>query len=99
MTKELRIAKLKMLIGNTDYVDRHRDRDGVPTHYTVRWVAPRDRQTATIDAKTGNITSWRSLDGDVINEVASSDGSCLNVAKVDRRINWLMVSNNLKVAS
>lgn len=99
MTRELRIAKLKMLLGKTNFIVHHPDHDGVEAHYSVRWSAPRERQVAIINAKTGHIIRWHILNGDVVDEFSSKDGSCLNVAKVDRRINWLMHSNQLRVAS
>ena len=86
MSRELRARKIGLLSKTSPFVEAESaDDDNKITHWSLRWPSPLEKQWATVDATTGEVTDFRRQSGTVIEDVDPAPW----MSMIDRRINYL----------
>ena len=90
MTRQLRIRKLKELVGKTDHITPNEVDNGTVISFRLGWPKNRGRQSAIIDATTGNVLSFNKLEGDDLRTLTTEEvATGSHLTRIDRRIKWI----------
>ena len=85
MTNILRAKKVNAIGRVCDFVTPKGDDDQNPTHWLIGWGHPRDNQSASVNAETGEVTDFRFQSGMVVKKVDPAS----HMSMIDRRITYL----------
>lgn len=90
MTRELRIKKIKELVGKTAHITPNEVDNGTVVSFRLGWPKNRQRQSAIIDATTGNVLSFNKLEGDDLRMLTTEEvATGSHLTRIDRRIKWI----------